>query len=203
MRTRVQRARVAVSALLASSALLSLAAPAVFAAHHEEGEAEAAAATSPEAGAEAPESVGLPWDAAKMTTLTGELSKQVRALRNAFRQSPNYANDQNPNRLSAQAMADTLKSLDQSCASLAKRVAKGEDADQTRGLARSIGTLLNDVDQHSRQLMIGEWTQEKARPAMETINAIAPYYGRGPLYDPESMRKLDRGPNPKLRQQGE
>jgi hypothetical protein len=188
---------------LVVSVLFALAAPAVFASHHEAGEGDDGAAKSADASAEASEPVDLPWDAEKMSTLTAQLSKEVRALRNAYRQSPNYANDQNPNRLSAQAMSDTLKSLDQSCASLAKRVKKGENAEQTRGLARSIGSLLNDVDQHSRQLMIGEWTQEKARPAMETINAIAPYYGRGPLYDVEDMTKLDRGPNPKHRKQGE
>jgi len=200
MRTRVQSALVAGLVLLA---LLAAVAPAALASHHEAGEAEGSAAAPADASAAEPEPAGLPWDAEKMTTLSAQLSKQVRALRNAYRQSPNYANDQNPNRLSAEALSDTLKSLDQSCASLAKRVKKGENAEQTRGLARSIGSLLNDVDEHSRQLMIGEWTQEKARPAMETVNAIAPYYGRGPLYDVEDMTKLDRGPNPKHRKEGE
>jgi hypothetical protein len=31
---------------------------------------------------------------------------------------------------------------------------------------------------------------------MALINEIAPYYGSGPLFDPETMQRLDRPPNP-------
>ena len=197
MRTRVLLVLVAAFALLAAST------PAAFASHHEADEAgstDASAKQPAEEGYTDPKIPALPWDAEKMTELTARLSKEMRAVRNAYRQSPNYNNDRMPNQRAANDMFDTLKTLDQSCASLAKRVEKGEDADQTRGLARSIGERLNDVDQYSRKLMMQAWTAEKARPAMQTLNEIAPYYGRGPLYDVENMTKLDRGPNPNRRQ---
>ena len=38
---------------------------------------------------------------------------------------------------------------------------------------------------------------------MVLINQIAPYYGRGPLYDIETMEMLDQGPNPNRRREGE
>jgi hypothetical protein len=34
--------------------------------------------------------------------------------------------------------------------------------------------------------------EARVRPAMALINEIAPYYGRGPLYDADSMQKTDR-----------
>jgi hypothetical protein len=34
---------------------------------------------------------------------------------------------------------------------------------------------------------------------MKLINEIAPYYGSGPLYDPETMQRLDRAPDPQAR----
>lgn len=197
MRTRVSLVLAAALTLLASAT------PAAFASHHEAGEADAPEASSAkqptDEGYTDPDVPALAWDAEKMTELTARLSKEVRAVRNAYRQSPNYNNDRMPNQRTAAEMYDTLKTLDQNCASLAKRVEKGGDAEKTRGLARSIGELLNDVDQYSRKLMMQDWTAEKARPAMETINEIAPYYGRGPLYDVENMTKLDRGPNPNRR----
>lgn len=197
MRTRVLFDFAAALALLAAGSILACASSA----EAEEAAAPAAAAAEKpaEPGYTDPEVPALPWDAEKMTELTANLAKEMRGVRNAFRQSPNYQNDRMPNQRAAAKLYQTLKNLDQSCASLAARVKKGENADQTRGLALSIGELLNNVDEDSRKLPSQDWTMEKARAAMETLNEIAPYYGRGPLYDVQNMTKLDRGPNPNRR----
>jgi hypothetical protein len=35
---------------------------------------------------------------------------------------------------------------------------------------------------------------------MVLINEIAPFYGSGPLFDPETMQRLDRPPDPSRRE---
>lgn len=173
---------------------LLLASASGWASHHE----------ADEAGTEtAEESAEIPWDAERMTELTADLSQQMRALRNSFRKSPNFRNPNTPNRRAADNMADILKRLDSSCSSLAKRVSNGEGAEETRGLARRIGSMLNDADVEGRRLMTQAWTDDRLGPAMQTINEIAKFYGRGPLYDVDQLRRIDGGPNPNRRQPGE
>ena len=165
-----------------------------LASHHEEGE---------EGGNGGEETTETAWDAERMTQLTADLAKQMRAVRDAFRQSPNFRNPAGPNRRAADAMAGILKSLDSSCSSLATRVSRGQGAEETRGLARRIGSLLNDADVEGRRLMNHAWTDERIGPAMKTINEIAPFYGRGPLFDVDTLSRVDRGSNPSRRQEGE
>jgi hypothetical protein len=56
--------------------------------------------------------------------------------------------------------------------------------------------LLNDADVEGRSIMTSAFMAERIQPAMETINEIAPFYGRGPIFDPATMQRLDRPPNP-------
>jgi hypothetical protein len=93
-------------------------------------------------------------------------------------------------------MDETLRALEQSTGQLHRRVSRGEGFEETRPIARRIGMLLNDADVEGRRLMTGEWMHQRVRPAMALINRIAPYYGSGPLYDPETMQRLDRPPDP-------
>ena len=58
-----------------------------------------------------------------------------------------------------------------------------------------MATLLVDADVEGRRIMTTEWVNERVRPAMATINEIAPFYGSGPLYDPETQQKLSRPPS--------
>lgn len=58
---------------------------------------------------------------------------------------------------------------------------------------------MNDADVEGRRIMTSVWLDERIRPAMKRINEIAPCYGSGPFYDPETMQKLDRPPNPDRR----
>ena len=59
--------------------------------------------------------------------------------------------------------------------------------------------LLNDADMWGRRIMTSQWMAERVQPAMKLINEIAPFYGSGPLFDPETMQRLDRAPDPQAR----
>jgi hypothetical protein len=134
------------------------------------------------------------WDAEEMTRLSGELARAIRDVRNAWRRNPAFREPQNPNRRAALRLDDTLRSLDQRATQLASRVKSGGGYDETFNIARNIGVLLNDVDVEGRRIAPNEFMEARVRPTMAIINEIAPYYGSGPLYDPETMQRLDRPP---------
>jgi hypothetical protein len=137
------------------------------------------------------------WDQESMSQLSGELAKAMSAVRQAFRREPGYRDPNNPNRRAMQKMEQTLKSLERSTRQLHNRVKAGGGFQETEPIARRIGMLLNDADVEGRKIMTSTWMDKEIQPAMKLINQIAPYYGSGPLYDPETMQRLDRAPNPK------
>ena len=172
---KVERiAKVGTSALL----MLGLATSGAWATHHE-----------------TPSDAGLkPWDQERMTELSSQLAKEMKAVRNAFRNDPIANEPVSPHRRAAQQMSDTLRHLHRTASQLHTRVKGGGDYEQTLGIARKIGTLLNDADELGRRIMSSTWTNERVKPAMETLNQIAPYYGSDPLYDPENLQRVDRAP---------
>ena len=93
-------------------------------------------------------------------------------------------------------MEQTLRNLEISTRQLHNRIKGGGGFEETQGTARRIGMLLNDADVQGRRIMTSAFVAEKVQPAMRLINEIAPYYGSGPLFDPETMQRLDRPPNP-------
>ena len=92
-------------------------------------------------------------------------------------------------------MEQIIRALQQSTRQLHNRIRGGGGFEETRNIARKIGTLLNDADVASRGIMTSAWVAERVRPAMVLINEIAPYYGSEPLYDPESLQRVDRPVN--------
>jgi len=192
----VRHARTRRAFAAALGACLAFAPLAASAASHE-GEADSA-----EAGATAAEPAGTPtkpWDQARMTELTGELATSMAAIRRAFRKEPLFRNPQSPNQRAVHNMEQTLRSLEQSTRQLSNRVKGGGALAETQGTARRIGMLLNDADMWGRRIMTSSWMEESVQPAMKLINEIAPYYGSGPLFDPETMQRLDRAPDPQAR----
>ncbi|MBW2419063.1 MAG: hypothetical protein JRH19_10980 [Deltaproteobacteria bacterium] len=171
------------TALAALLALLLAPAP-VLADHHEAGESAEG------------ENTVTPWDPAVMTDLTSQLADKMSALRQAFRKEPVFSSPENANRRAAHQMEQTLRNLQISTRQLRNRVRDGANMQDTRMIAKRIGMLLNDADMQGRRLMTTAWMADQARPAMVLINEIAPYYGRDPLYDPETVQRLDRAPNP-------
>jgi len=161
----------------------------LLAAHHED---EEDARSEP-----APESEGRkPWNQEAMTSLSEKLAAQMREVRRTFRKEPTFRDPQNVNRRAAHQMEQTLRSLETSTRQLRNRVRNGGGFEDTQGQARRIGMLLNDADVEGRRLMTSTWMAQSVQPAMVLINEIAPYYGSGPLFDPDSMQRVDRPPNP-------
>ena len=181
--------RVRATCALATALMLLLAPALASAAHHEEEK------PSGDAGPSQP-SERKPWDPERMTELTGKLATATSEVRRAFRREPNFRNPQTPNQRAVHQQEQTLRNLEIATRRLASQVSGGADYDGSWGTARRIGMLLNDADVASRRIMTSAFMTEKIQPAMKLINEIAPYYGSGPLYDPETMQRLDRPPNP-------
>lgn len=171
----------AVGALM-TALMLMLAPTLALAAHHE--------------GEEKEGSERKAWDQARMTDLSGKLSTATSELRRAFRKEPNFRNPGTPNQRAVHNMEQILRNLETATRQLRNSVAGGGDFEATRGTARRIGMLLNDADVESRRIMTSAFMAKKIKPAMELINEVAPYYGSEPLYDPETMQRLDRPANP-------
>ena len=140
-----------------------------------------------------------PWDQERMTELTGELSSSMGQIRRAFRRKPTFRNPKTPNQRAVHSMEQTLRGLEFSTRQLHNRVRAGAGFEETRNIARNIGMLLNDADMWGRRIMTSQWMAERVQPAMKLINEIAPFYGSGPLFDPETMQRLDRAPDPQAR----
>jgi len=159
-------------------------------------EQEAAAAEEQEGAAAAAGPPTKEWNQERMTELSGELATAMAQLRRTFRKEPVFRNPQSPNQRAVHNMEQTLRNLELSTRRLGNTVKGGGGLEETRGTAQRIGMLLNDADMWGRRIMTSVWVQERVQPAMKLINEIAPYYGSGPLYDPETMQRLDRAPDP-------
>lgn len=162
-----------------------------------------AAAADHEGGGGEDDVPALPWDQEKMKILTADLARSIRAVRLAFRQNPNFNMPDTSMRQPGLQLDEVLRGIEMNTASLATRVANGQDADQTRGLVRRIGMSLRDANMLGRSLIPSEQSDQHIRPAMALVNQIAPYYGRGPIYDLETMTMIGQGPNPNRRREGQ
>jgi hypothetical protein len=178
----IPRLRSLVRSLATVFALALLAAPGARAEHHEAQAGQAAPAVEPER---------KPWDQARMQGLAGQLAQAVDEVREAFRREPGYRDPSNPHRRAFQQMDQILKSLRSSTRQLAARLETGGGYEDTLGIARKIGQLLNDAEVEGRKIMTSEWMAQRVVPAKQLLNEIAPYYGRGPLYDPQTLEKVD------------
>lgn len=145
------------------------------AAHHEAGEAVGAAKA---------------WDQEAVTQLSDQLWSELGALRDAFRKDPQYRDGVSTAERAAHQLEGTLKHLETSARQLRDQVKAGKNMEETTPVAQKIGSLLRDADVESSKLMTTKWTQDRVKPVMETLNQIAPYYGSGPLYDPETMERV-------------
>lgn len=177
----MQRARTRLGLVVAGAALLAFAPrPALAEQPAEQHEPEAAAA-APQRKA---------WDQERMTQLSADLAKAMAAVRQSFRREPGFRDPSNPNRRANQRMGEILRALEQSCRQLSNKIKAGGGLADTEGIARKIGSLLNDAEVEGRKIMTSVWMEEKIVPAKKLINEIAPYYGSGPLYNPETLKRM-------------
>lgn len=130
------------------------------------------------------------WDQARVLELSDRLAGQLGEIRQTFRRESAYANPAMLQQRASGQFADILKALEQSTKQLRERVEKGEGYEETLPVARKIGSLLRDADVQGSKLFTSSFMTEKVRPAMQTLNELAPYYGSGPLYDPETGERV-------------
>ncbi len=140
-----------------------------------------------------------PWNQEVMTDLSGRLSRTMSDIRRAFRREPNFRNPATPNQRAVHNMEQTLRALEISTRQLHKRISNGGGFEETQNIARNIGQQLNDADMWGRRIMTSKWMEERIRPATKLVNEIAPFYGSGPLFDPDTLERVDRAPDPQAR----
>jgi hypothetical protein len=126
------------------------------------------------------------WDQAEVSRLAHALTDQVRKIRNAFRSNPTAGNLANMNQRASEEFSDSLRMIERSARQLAGRVDEGKGREETRSIARKIGTLLRDANEEGRHIMSDAWTEEQILPAQRLVDEIAPFYGAAPLYDVDS-----------------
>jgi hypothetical protein len=131
------------------------------------------------------------WDQADVVRLAGDLQSQCNAIRKAFRREPVYTDQSMMKQRSAQRMDQVLRDLERSARQLKTRADGGGGYDETVSIARKIGTLLRDAGEEGRRLSLGEFTNKEIRPAMQTLNELAPYFGSGPLYEVDDMKATE------------
>jgi len=136
------------------------------------------------------------WDQERMVDLTGALSGAMRELRGTFRREPALRDRSLPNQRAARLLEETLRSLERSCSRLASQVSGGAGFDETKGVARRIGMLLNDADVQSRRIQSTASMAQAVLPAMKLFNEIAPFYAVAPPFDLEKRQRVDRPANP-------
>jgi hypothetical protein len=99
-------------------------------------------------------------------------------------------------RLAAERFLRTMRQLETVTRQLAKKLEAGEDREKTLGTGRRIGTMLRDVQEDGRQLMITQTLREKIDPVVDVINRLSPYYSdKSPLM-PNPMNRSGQEPPP-------
>lgn len=117
-----------------------------------------------------------PWDQEKVSAHATELSEAIKAVRRAAMREPTLRDGSNTSGRSAQQFLDTLRQLETSTRQLATRLGKGENLEQTLGIARRVGTLLRDAQETGRRLMLTKPTFDAIDTAIAAVHAISPYY---------------------------
>lgn len=133
-----------------------------------------------------------PWNQDEMKELTARLKKQLRDVKDTFRNSALATYGGTPQAAAADKLYSTLQVLDRVGRQFASNIDSGKGRKETENIAKNIGSLLRDAEVESRKLASDYFVKQKVRPAMETINAIAPYYGVSALYDVDRMQMLPR-----------
>jgi hypothetical protein len=116
------------------------------------------------------------WDQEKVSALATDLSEAIRAVRRSAMREPTLRDGATTARGSSQQFLDTLRQLESSTRQLATRLGKGEDLEQTLGVARRIGTLLRDAQESGRRLMLTKPTFDAIDTAVAAVHALSPFY---------------------------
>jgi len=130
-----------------------------------------------------------PWDQEQVSGLAAELSDAIKGVRRAALDEPTLRDRSNTSGRSTQQYLDTLRQLETSTRQLATRLGKGEDREQTLGVARRIGTLLRDAQETGRRLMLTKPSFDAIDRAVAAVHELSPFYtDRDPLLPTSTQR---------------
>jgi hypothetical protein len=122
------------------------------------------------------------WNVEEMQALTNQLVTEMSAARQAIRREPLLQEAQRGGSPRPMNFMENIRQLEVASKQLASRVRDGGGYEQSLGIARKLGVLLRDSEVLARSLSISESTRKDLAAAHRTLNKIAPYYGKAPLY---------------------
>lgn len=122
------------------------------------------------------------WNAEDMQRFTAQLVQEMSAARQAARREPLLQDAQRASSPRPVRYMENLRQLERTSKQLASRVSNGGGFEETQGIARKFGVLLRDSEVLARSLSLSKATMDDLAAVQRTVNQIAPFYGKGPLY---------------------
>ena len=122
----------------------------------------------------------IPWDAAKVTSITEQLSSATVNLYNVFYQQPPATVGSGQSR-QYQELKYKTRRLKTEAKQIAAAVSAGEGHDETVHSFEDMMMLVRDARVLVRQIFVSEQLQGAADKARQALNELAPYYGADPL----------------------
>ena len=106
------------------------------------------------------------WNQQAVSELATQMADEIKRLRNAARKEPHIISAASTGKKPAATLyLDTLRKLDRTSAKLSRQLADGAGAEETRGTARRVDSLLRDLDEQGTRLHSTEWTRAFLEPA--------------------------------------
>ena len=133
------------------------------------------------------------WNVEEMQALTNQLVTEMSAARQAIRREPRLQEAQRAGAPQPMRFMANIRQLEVASKQLASRVRDGGGYEKSLGIARKLGVLLRDSEVLARSLSISESSLKSLTAAHHTLNKIAPYYGKAPLYPEVEAEVEDAG----------
>jgi hypothetical protein len=133
------------------------------------------------------------WNVEEMQALTNQLVTEMSAARQAIRREPRLQEAQRAGAPQPMRFMANIRQLEVASKQLASRVRDGGGYEKSLGIARKLGVLLRDSEVLARSLSLSESSLKDLKAAHRTLNKIAPYYGKAPLYPEVEAEVEDAG----------
>lgn len=121
-----------------------------------------------------------PWDAAKVTTITEQLTSDAVNLYNVFYQQPPTTIGSGQSR-QYQELKYKTRRIKNEAKHIAAAVSDGGGHDETFHSFEDLMMLVRDARVLARQIFVSDQLQAAADKTRQTLNELAPYYGADPL----------------------
>jgi hypothetical protein len=113
------------------------------------------------------------WDSARTTEIATNLEQATASLYEAIYHQPTAAG---PGAAQWHEMRDTVRRMRMEAKHLSDELMKGKDQAHTRGAWRQMTEWLRDIEEASRQTMLGNEVLTKLSAVEDLLRQLAPYY---------------------------